>query len=148
MESKTQLNCKTKFRIGCLNRNTEYPVSKRDLEEVEACRKFIRLYLTHAARYTTGTSSYGLKHAVEHWLEACDRSGIKFKFENHCYVSNEAFIEAMFREGFESKPTWQGSPNLVFKFTYIGPKIFNLCGYAAPSTVDDWENILNVNYKN
>lgn len=52
MELKTPLNSgKTNFKNGWLNHINNYPISQREKEEVEACRKFIRLYLTHANQF-------------------------------------------------------------------------------------------------
>lgn len=146
MELKTPLNSgKTNFKNGWLNHINNYPISQREREEVEACRKFTNLYLVPASRYNNKISSYGMKHVVEEWLIACDQRGIKFEFENHHYVSNEAFKAAMVLEGYVGKPSWQGSPNMVYKFRYVGPKIFDLFEYIMPVTAENWEKCLDVN---
>lgn len=146
MELKTPLaSGKTNSKNGHLNHNENFSVTERDKKEIEACRKFINMYLVPASRYNNKITSYGMKHVVEEWLIACDQRHIKFEFENHCYVSNEAFKAAMSQEGYEGKPSWQGSPNLVYRFRYVGPKVFDLFEYIMPVTAENWEKCLGVN---
>lgn len=135
---------KTNFKKCNWNDIENYPATERQQEEVEACKRFIGLYFQHATAYEWEHSSYGLKHQVEHWLQTLDNLGVSVGVPNYRYVSNEAFIKAMFELCYTSTPTEPDSPNLVFKYKYIGPRIWNGYKYTVPMTQCDWDQALNV----
>jgi len=58
-------------------------------EQVNICRKWIRYYARPSKKYNTAAFSYGLKHQVEKAYNT--------------YVSNGAFIQAAFLEGYRVK---------------------------------------------
>lgn len=138
----------TNFKKASINKIPGYPAGVRQDEEVAACKYFIEKYFRHTDKLEKFTSSYGIKHIIENWLRVCYKTRVPdmFPFGNHQYVSNEALITAMAEKLYESSPVEKDSPNLVFKFKYIGPKFYDTTygKYEMPRTEQDWEKILKV----
>jgi hypothetical protein len=65
-------------------------------------------------------SSYRLKHLCEAWLESKG---------NDTYISNESFCFAANEMGFESKQTFEGSPNYFFNLKF-DPRVMATCNRA------------------
>jgi|GEM_PF-2395145 len=121
-------------------------LSEYDKKCFKMAEFFIRNYFTYAKTYEKEHTSYGLKHQCEHFFQACKHIGINFDFENTCYVSNEAFKAAMKSLCYTGKPEYKGSVNEVYKYKYIGPKLWNGFRYHTPMTEDDWRKVLDVHY--
>lgn len=144
------------YKTGSINTIEEPFRSKINNDEIKICERFIELYFVHrpyrtSKYYNREHTSYGLKHLVEHWAQACHKLGIDIGIVNRCYVSNEAFIQAMANAWYTSRPDYKGSPNLYFAYDYVGPRIFDGCmstgrhfAYRVPFSEDDWEKVLNV----
>ena len=124
---------------------------KPEESHVKACEVWIKVYLrwNDKINYSLG-SSYGLKHVVEYWLKVLHTANIDLKnengeiIENHCYVSNGAFIEAMKRQNFlhVSHP---GDINPHFCAEYIGPRLkeeYSRNSYRMPKSEHDWNKII------
>lgn len=116
-------------------------------EQFKMAEFFIQKYFTHARTYEKEHTSYSLKHQCEHFFYACERIGIKFDFENTCYVSNNAFKAAMKSLCYTGKLEYVGSPNEFYKYKYIGPKFWNGFSFCVPMTEDEWRKILDVHYR-
>ncbi|MHB8101273.1 MAG: hypothetical protein ACYDEF_03655 [Methanosarcina sp.] len=130
--------------VAGLNKPKDYPITQRHREEIDLCKHFIKLYFTHADKFDYALTSYGLKHQVENWARVCDHQGVNFEFKNHCYVSNDAFITAMYEMGYWSKRTEEDSPNYYFQYKWKGPKFYNGYKWEIPESGYDWEKTLNV----
>lgn len=79
------------------------------VEQVEACRSWLRLWARPRKTINWRLSSYQLKHAVEH---ASRRHGVVYELvdsrgrswtSSYLYVSNGAFIAAALLEGYRAK---------------------------------------------
>jgi hypothetical protein len=104
--------------------DTDYTRQPVREDEVELCREWIRLHCTPTKTIRTAADSYGLKHRVERWtstlgktFEQVDRQGRRWAADYH-YVSNGAFIAAMWHEGYEIRRCSPGSPNACFNARY------------------------------
>lgn len=91
--------------------------------EIEACRRWLRLYATPTKTIRRKHGSYGYKHKVEAWTRTTNREfhqvdprGRAWVGE-YLYISNGAFIEAAHREGYRFEPCSPGSPNAFFNFS-------------------------------
>lgn len=126
-----------------------------DESEVKLCMIWIELYLKRTSRITSFKSnklgsSYHLKHTVENWAKVLYKNDVVLKddegniIENHCYVSNGAFIEAMKRNWY----MWsvgRGGVNPIFNADYNGPSLsdpHNPKCKIIPHSEDSWRKIL------
>lgn len=77
------------------------PVNER---HVEACERFIEIFLRPRRRINKAHSSYYLKHCVEYWLKG-EGGGPGYR-ESHGggYIGNGAFIVAAMRNGYRILP--------------------------------------------
>lgn len=76
--------------------------------QVAICSEWLKLYATPTKTIRKQNTSYGLKHVVEDWTCAVNKS------HNRGYVSNGAFIEAARRAGYRIEQTDWMSPNAYF----------------------------------
>ncbi len=91
-----------------------------DLEQVETCREWLRLFATPTKTVRHNHNSYGYKHAVEGWTRTLgrkfyqvDRWGRAWT-SDYLYIANGAFIEAARLEGYRVVRASDGSPNAAF----------------------------------
>lgn len=115
--------------------------------EIKLAKIWIKMYLIPRKTINKGIgTSYRLKHMVENWARVMNDYGIKLYdagevIENQSYISNGAFISAMFELGYGySCP--KGWPNPEFAATYNGPYIIEVYGKKLPHDAHEWEDLL------
>lgn len=74
-------------------------------ENVKVCRAWIRMWIDKRKTINKKHGSYRLKHFVEEM--------------NDGHISNGAFIQAAFEEGFIIKPFGPNSPNAYFNMSFV-----------------------------
>lgn len=103
-ESEKELHGLT---IGGFNGLGPLNVKNFNQLELKAARDVIACYLRPISAINSSSSSYGLKHLVERYLQAETKGEIN-------YVSNGTLILAMHDAGFRIKRMDSSSPNCYF----------------------------------
>lgn len=81
---------------------------KIPVQQIDACRCWLRSFTKPAKRTGGQCTSYNFKHRVEEWLGK--------KKVRDSYICNGAFIVAAILEGYAAYQIWPRSPNAVFNF--------------------------------
>ena len=92
---------------GGFNGNAPLNVKDFNLLELKAARDMIACKLSPIQTINFNSTSYGLKHLVEHALEIETSGEIK-------YISNGTLILAMYDAGYHIKRKESSSPNCYF----------------------------------
>jgi len=108
-------------------RTSKYPrCEDPDPEQVELCRRWLRLHAEPRKSVNRTVSSYGLKHFVEDWTRTLGQSFDQVDpwgrawTGDYLYVSNGAFIAAAIEEGYRILRCGPDSPNAFLNISF-GP---------------------------
>lgn len=92
------------YRGHAVKRNNKVSEALPEETQVTLCIEWLKTFATPRKTVNDKIGSYGLKHVVERW------AGI--------YISNGAFILAVYRMGYKIIPNYPLSPNTRFRLSY------------------------------